>query len=186
MKTILPEITNLQFDGTFQTAPVQFYQLWTIFIAVDGHTLPAIHSLLSAKTQELYKAIFENIAIHIPQLKPVASMSDWESASRNAIREVFPGINVYGCWFHYSQRIWAKTQKLGLSHGFKNTPEITRFIRQLMAIPFLPAPLIYPTYTLISTPTLENEETDKLTELKNYVRKHWLVKKPQKNCQSTT
>ena len=41
MKSILPEITNLQFDGTFQTVPVQFYQLWTIFIAVDGDTLPA-------------------------------------------------------------------------------------------------------------------------------------------------
>ena len=177
MKTILPEITNLHFDGTFKTVPVQFYQLWTIFIAVDGHTLPAIHFLLSAKTQELYKAILENIFIHIPQLKPVASMSDWESAPRNAIREVFPGINVYGCWFHYTQRIWAKTPKLGLSHGLKNNPEITRFIRQLMAIPFLPAPLIYPTYTMISTPTLENEETEKLTKLKNYVRKHWLVKK---------
>ena len=168
---------NLQFDGTFQTVPVQFYQLWTIFIAVDGHTLPAIHSLLSAKTQELYKAILENIVIHIPQLKPIASMSDWEPAARNAFREVFPGINVYGCWFHYTQRIWAKTPKLGLSHGFKNNPEITRFIRQLMAIPFLPASLIYPTFTLISTPTLENEETEKLTKLKNYVRKHRLIKK---------
>ena len=44
-----------------------------------------------------------------------------------------------------------------------------------MAIPFLPASLIYPTFTLISTQTLENEETEKLTKLKNYVRKHWLI-----------
>ena len=127
--------------------------------------------MLSAKTQELYKAILENIVIHILQLKPVASMSDWEPAARNAFREVFPEINVYGCWFHYTQRIWAKTPKLGQSHGFKNNPEITRFIRQLMAIPFLHASLIYPTFTLISTPILENEETEKLTKLKNYVRK---------------
>ena len=69
----------------------------------------------------------------------------------------------------------SKTPKLGLSNGFKNNHEITRFIRQVMAIPFLPASLIYPTFTLISTPTLENEETEKLTKLKNYVRKHWLI-----------
>ena len=76
------------------------------------------------------------------------------------------------------QRIWAKAQKLGLSNAFKNNPEITRFIRQLMAIPFLPASLLYPTFTLIPTPTLENAEAVLLTKLKNYVRKHWLIQTP--------
>ena len=99
MKSILPEITNLQFDGTFQTVPVQFYQLWTIFIAVDGHTLPAIHSLLSAKTQELYKAILENIVIHIPQLKPIASMSHWEPAARNDLEKYFLELMFTGVGF---------------------------------------------------------------------------------------
>ena len=43
MNDILSEITNIQFDGTFFTVPIQFYQLWTIFIAVGKHSLPAIH-----------------------------------------------------------------------------------------------------------------------------------------------
>lgn len=178
IRSILSEVTNIQFDGTFYTVPVQFYQLWTIFIAVGRHTLPAIHCLLSAKTQGLYKTVLDNIIIHIPQLKPKASMSDWEPAARNAFKEIFPEIINYGCLFHYTQRIWAKTQKLGLTDAFKNNPEIARFIRQLMAIPFLPASLIYPTYSLIPTPTLENTEAVKLTKLKKYVKKHWLIQTP--------
>ena len=88
---------------TFYTVPVQFYQLWTIFITLGRHTLPAVHCLLSGKTQGLYKAVLENILINIPQFKPVASMSDWEPAARKAFKEVFPHIRNYGCWFQYSQ-----------------------------------------------------------------------------------
>ena len=44
MSTLLAEVTNIQFDGTFYTVPTQFGQLWTIFVAVGRHTLPALHS----------------------------------------------------------------------------------------------------------------------------------------------
>ena len=53
MKGFLSEVTNVQFDGTSFTVPVQFYQLWTIFVAVDRHTLPAIHCLMTGKSQDL-------------------------------------------------------------------------------------------------------------------------------------
>ena len=39
LKTNLPQIKSIQFDGTFQTVPVQFFQLWTIFITVGRYTL---------------------------------------------------------------------------------------------------------------------------------------------------
>ena len=85
-------------------------------------------------------------------------MSDWEPAARNAIKEVYPQITVYGCWFHYTQCIWRKTQKLGLSNAFKNNIQIQTFIRQLMAIPFLPASLINPTYRFLQLPTISDAE----------------------------
>ena len=118
MESILSDVTNIQFDGTFYTLPVQFYQLWTIFIALVRYTLPAIHSLLTAKTQGLYKTASENIRIRVPQFNPIASMSDWESATRNAFREVFTEIHNYGCWTHYTQHVCAKTPKIGLSRDF--------------------------------------------------------------------
>ena len=131
IRASLAEFTNIQFDGTFDTVPIQFYQLWTIFIAVGRHTIPAIHCLMTAKTQDLYRAVLESLITHIPAFKPVASMSDWERGSRNAFKDVFPQIRIYGCLFHYTQCIWAKVQKLGLTNGFKSNPEISKFTRLL-------------------------------------------------------
>ena len=102
-------------------------------------------------------------------------MSDWERASRNAFKEVFPQIRIYGCLFHYTQCIWAKVQKLGLTHSFKSNPEISKFTRLLMALPFLPASLISPTFNLIATPSLDGSEALMVGKLKKYIKKYWLT-----------
>ena len=172
MKDFLSQITNIQYDGTFFTVPIQFYQLWTIFISVGRHTLPAIHCLLTGKNQRLYQAILETISENIPHFRPLASMSDWEDASRNAFRETYPQVKIYGCWFHFTQRIWAKTQKLGLVEGYRNKREIEKYIKQLMSIPFLPAALIIPTFNYLQVP--ENSERIKLEKLKKYFQRRWI------------
>ena len=174
MRTFLTEVTNVQFDGTFYTVPIQFCQLWTIFVAVGRHTLPAIHCLMTSKSQDLYRSILENLRIKAPDFHPSASMSDWEPAARNAFKQIYPDIKLYGCWFHFTQRIWLKTQKLGLSESFKSNPEVTKYIRQLMAIPFLPPPLLSPTFNFLQMPSLEIPEMLNLEKLKKYFRKRWL------------
>ena len=40
-------ISSIQFDGTFQTVPKQFYQLWTFFLSFGNHSIPGIHCLLT-------------------------------------------------------------------------------------------------------------------------------------------
>ena len=54
-----------------------------------------------------------------------------------------------------TQRIWIKTQKLGLSQDFRNSHEVATCIKQLLAIPFLPPSLISPTFGFLQMPTLE-------------------------------
>lgn len=135
MRILFNEITNIQFDGTFQIVLNQFVQLWTIFVSVGRHTLPAIHCMMTSKSQELYSAVFESLVTHIPQFKPLALMSDWEPAPRNALKEIYPQMKIYGCWFHFTQCVWRKTQKLGLTRSFKDNVQVSKCIRQLMAIP---------------------------------------------------
>ena len=94
-------------------------------------------------------------------------MSDLEPAARNAIKEVHPQIKIYGCWFHYTQCIWRKIQKLGLANTFKNNIEIQAFVRQLMAIPFLPVSLINPTYSLLQLPIVSDAERNNLEDFKS-------------------
>ena len=129
---------------------------------------------MTTKSQALYIAVLERIKV--PHFKPSASMSDWEIAPRNALKEVFPQIGIYGCWFHYTQCIWRKTQKLGLSHSFKTNSEVSTFVRLLMTIPFLTASLISPTYSCIELPEIEPSELSKLKKLQQYYKKHWVTK----------
>ena len=91
---------------------------------------------MTAKDQNLYKAVLQNISNLIPQFQPAVSMSDWEAAPRNAVKETYPIVQNYGCWFHFSQRIWQKTQKLGLTQTFAENQGFATYVRCLMAIPF--------------------------------------------------
>ena len=70
MTNILGDVTEVSFDGTFYTVPKQFYQLWTIFIVTNQHVIPAIHCLLTGKTQELHEAILFRIQSIVPEFNP--------------------------------------------------------------------------------------------------------------------
>ena len=77
----MAEASNIQFDRTFDTVSIQFYQLWTIFVGVGRHTIPAIHCLMTAKTQYLYRAVLECLITHIPRV----SFRRMRRASRRVI-----------------------------------------------------------------------------------------------------
>ena len=169
------DISKIQFDGTFHTVPDQFYQLWTIFFSVGRHTLPAIHCLLTNK-KELYSAVLHKIKLIIPQFQPTHAMSDWEQAARNAFKQVYPGSKMNGCWFHYTQAVWRRTQKAGLVQSFRENPQVASFLRNIMAIPFLPPDLIHPTFSQLQIPTLTNDDRPKLDQTIKYFKKQWLTR----------
>ena len=54
-------------------------------------------------------------------------MSDWEQAERNAFKTLSNGIKLQRCWFHYTQRIWKKYQKVNLAMTYSYTPIMVRF-----------------------------------------------------------
>ena len=67
-----------------------------------------------------------------------------------------------------------KSKKLGLVEGYRNKREIEKYIKQLMFIPVLPAPLIIPTLNFNQVPELENSEGIKLEKLKKYFKRRWI------------
>ena len=81
-------------------------------MAVGRHMMPAIHWLSTSKSQELYSVILQDLVIHVPQFQPIASMSDWEPAARNAFKECYPQTKVHACLFHFTQRICSKLKNL--------------------------------------------------------------------------
>ena len=75
---------------------------------------------------------------------------------------------------NYTQRIWAKVQKLGLTQSYHENNEKSRYVKQLMALPFLPASLINPTFLFFQVPDLSATQTIKMDKLVKYFKRRWL------------
>ena len=46
-------------------------------------------------------------------------MNDFEQGAIGAFTEEFPGIEVKGCHFHFTQAIWRRIQEIGLITVYK-------------------------------------------------------------------
>ena len=168
---------QIQFDATFYTVPSIFYQLFTIFISFHGHCIPAIHVLMQSKTEELYAIVLMKIREIIPEFSPKIAVCDFERAPRNVFSHYFPEINIIGCWFHFTQAIWKKTQLLGLASRYKTDKVFANWLRKLMALPLLPESDILGAFSLLQQEIFyHNEIEDQLIKkLKVYYKKTWII-----------
>jgi len=56
-----------------------------------------------------------------------------------AVRAEFPTASIKGCAFHFGQAVFRKVTELGLKTTYTSRGPEYRYIRSLMALPFLPA-----------------------------------------------
>uniref|UniRef100_A0A1I8J146 FLYWCH-type domain-containing protein n=1 Tax=Macrostomum lignano TaxID=282301 RepID=A0A1I8J146_9PLAT len=99
---------------------------------------------------------------------------DFEHSVWKAIRRVFPNASVRGCNFHWTQAVWRKVQNIGLQQSYQEDEGTQKFVRKIMALPYLPADTIVAAFDELRT---ENavEADERLVELCNYVSGTWLT-----------
>ena len=104
---------------------------------------------MTSKSEHLYTAVV--LAIHelVAEFNPSIAMCDFEKASRNAFKTVFTKITIVGCWFHYTNAIHDKVQKIVLAKLYKTNKSFKKWVHELMALPFLPEEDITSTYFAI-------------------------------------
>jgi hypothetical protein len=176
---ILPRLVNIRnvfYDGTFFCVPRMFYQCFTIMALFGDHCLPVIHVLMSGKSQTLYEAVVNKIREIAPGFMPTHFMGDYELASKNALSLAFPNATFVGCQFHFSQALWKKCQKLGLTDAYKSNPAFQILLKKLMVLPYLPAAEIQPMATSLLDGQLQVEEDTrtKLQKLRRYIFRFWI------------
>ena len=134
-------------DGTFKTVPTIFSQLYTIHAPIGGEEnsriLPLVYALMTGKSEELYKHLFQNL-IDVSeendiQLSPSIIITDFEKAAINASYSEFPNVINKGCFFHLGQSGWRKIQEVGLATQYGNDEYLSLMLRHLFALAFLPS-----------------------------------------------
>lgn len=76
----------------------------------EGKIRPFGFILMTKKDRNQYKKLFEFLRDGL-DIVPGTIMCDFEAASRRAAREVWNGVKVYGCNFHYCQALSRKAKK---------------------------------------------------------------------------
>lgn len=101
-------------------------------------------------------------------------MIDFELSFINAFKEIFPGIKISGCSFHYSQCVWRNIQAFGLQSTYNNDIEFSLQVRMLLAIAYVPIDDVVEEYeSLIRSPYyIEHEE--QFADLLNYYESTWI------------
>ena len=138
----LVEADTLYVDGTFQTCPRVFYQIFTIHATYAGKHIPLVYCLLPNKRQETYERVFRIIQEKADQLglnlMPQTVLSDFELAIMQALRTIFPAAVVKGCYFHFCQALMRKVQHLHLQIPYQQNGDVRVFVRKTAALAFVP------------------------------------------------
>lgn len=104
-------------------------------------------------------------------------MADWEKAQRIALRQLYPEVDIRGCWFHFNRAIIRRRQKMGIHFHrlLKNDQNALLIYKALQQIPLLPAENIVDGYYSIKN----KAETDGLSrgfkQMFTYFESYWLT-----------
>jgi hypothetical protein len=145
---------------------------------VDGSMYPLVFASLPGKDEVIYTRIFSQIRHiaqqHQLQLQPDTVFIDYETATNNAARTVFPGVIVKGCFFHFTQCIWRKTQKCGLQTYYKENNNITRLVRRAAVLPLVPQHLVEDVWLNAHEDIGEADNVPDTTSFTDYVTEFWV------------
>ena len=75
-----------------------------------------------------------------------------------------------GCAFHFSQAVWRKVQELGLATTYTQRGAEYRYVRSLLALPFLPPTDIVRAFDQLD----QTANSPELQQLNRYIRSTWL------------
>ncbi|XP_051163476.1 uncharacterized protein LOC127283264 [Leptopilina boulardi] len=169
--------TMVFIDATFKIVPpnMELGQFLTLMTVKYNHTIPFVWILMEKRTAAAYEAVFEELKILFPNFHIMEAMCDFEAALKLALRNKFNGISIHGCFFHFNQALYRKVGVLNLENILFHTAEGYNFLRQLMALPLLPANEVRGTYVTILNLMPLNIK-NQIQSYTKYFQRQWLRK----------
>lgn len=130
---------------------------------------------MTKKSEAAYQTVFEYVNMHLFDMRCGSFMSDFESAIRNALRTVVPGVPTYGCWFHFSQALQKRAAKQELVPFFRKNDEARSIYKRLRFLALLPEDQIVFGFNLLKQQATDLQNI-KLDEFIKYINSQWIMK----------
>lgn len=164
-------------DGTFDTLPPQFLQLYTIHGIKNRRNVIGFYALLTNKRQVTYEQMFQHVNFFTGNATPTSINIDFEMAAINACRTQFPLSLLRCCFFHLCQNVFKKVQENNLRNLYDNDAVFKTNIRMISALAFVPVYDVVRVFTLLCNhcgvqeqPILRYFESTYIGELRAGVR----------------
>ena len=166
-------------DGTFKVVREPFVQLFSVhaFIQRDQceKQVPLTFVVMNRRSTPDYQAALQAVIDALPSPPVVKTITtDYERAIWKGCRQVFPGVQVRGCGFHWAQAVEHQLGEVGLITAYKDKAGPLRdLLRKLIALPYLPPSEIPAAFDRLEDVALTHGD-DRLCTLFDYVRSNWL------------
>jgi hypothetical protein len=125
------------YDGTFDSAPRFFNQLYIIFGIDHDVCVPVCYALLTGKDVLTYTCVLEQLVLKARELSleldPDVIMIDFEKAAFKSFNKVFPRAEKIGCYFHFSKCLWRNFELKKHYDG-----DLKVWFKRVLALAFLP------------------------------------------------
>lgn len=174
---ILKKCKVWQGDGTFDTVPNIFEQLYTIHGRYRGNLIPLVYVITTHRDKETYKKVLEQLSETMPGLKPSKLIVDFDLAFIYAFEEFFAECDIHGCYFHWTQCIWRKIQNLHMQQKYQNDEDFSFQIKKLLALAFVKPEDVIKFYEELIESEYYVTNEDYLKPLLNYFETTWIRKK---------
>lgn len=118
---------HILMDATFRTVPIEpFTQLLILYVKKQKKVFPFAYILMNRKTMKAYKSVFKFIHENIINLSDVVSFTtDYELSMRNALRDLFPNVHRFACYFHFCQAVKRRAwQTPGIVALIRSNPKV--------------------------------------------------------------
>ncbi|CAF1356593.1 unnamed protein product [Adineta ricciae] len=172
---LLFDCSHILMDGTFDSCPPHFDQIYSIHGIRNGQNFLCVLALLTGRFAAIYKDLFMILTQHANRLglhfSPSQITTDFEPAMISAVADEFPNARHIGCYYHFVQSIHRQVQSLGLSNLYRDDINIRSNARKLMALPLVPLNKIERAFEEVV-----QTAPDPRCTLIRYFRGYWMTK----------
>ena len=117
-------------NATYKVVPSLFFQLYTMhFEFVPGINFVAIYCLVQNKTQAVYARILDEIKRMKPLANPEKILLNFKGAAINAFRAAYLNTTILACYFHLTQSILKKSNKIGVKSDYESDDNLRIAVR---------------------------------------------------------